>query len=246
MGEYVFFGATFGVNLEGFPALLRSAHAKFQFEPRYSVFARSVGYGVEDFAAEVVVLPHPFEQGFVRRYWGRGSSMDVAVHMAAWAALARLRCVLPELAKGAFRYFPAQEEGDDISNVAHPDPMADLLERHQATIVRAYDRALRSLAYVAREWRREVVRLQRMIEPYTRNDVVPRFIYDGPPTTFYDRATPTYRFPSVALVRPPSAPPRARRSVGLRFRRYPSTEETADSLLGPFIPLGNPEQLGLE
>ena len=87
--------ATHGENIEGFPALLNEVmwSANYSYLPEYAVYALGVGHGVIDYTCKVHIPSHLCDLGEEtdRLAWGKGTSIDMAIQVAPYHAIAMLR-----------------------------------------------------------------------------------------------------------------------------------------------------------
>ncbi|KAL6859023.1 hypothetical protein ACP4OV_018025 [Aristida adscensionis] len=235
-----FVGASDGVEVEGYPSLLRAMmwRANFSFEPRYSFYARGTGLGLVDYRANLSIAPRfmPGSQELQFVEWG--SSVEMAMQKVAYAAMVYLRHALPELARGPFEYFPSRAPGELVSEVVAVPPTAPYLVRYLVELVRAQDRIIRCLDYELGVTRSSFRRMQVDLEPFVRWGRVRRqVVYGGPRETVHELATPEFRFPSDGgFVAPPFIPLGVRMSTSsLPVRRFPIHTATAETLLGPRV-----------
>ncbi|KAL6854278.1 hypothetical protein ACP4OV_019181 [Aristida adscensionis] len=235
-----FVGASDGVEVEGYPSLLRAMmwRANFSFEPRYSFYARGTGLGLVDYRANLSIAPRfmPGSQELQFVEWG--SSVEMAMQKVAYAAMVYLRHALPELARGPFEYFPSRAPGELVSEVVAVPPTAPYLVRYLVELVRAQDRIIRCLDYELGVTRSSFRRMQVDLEPFVRWGRVRRqVVYGGPRETVHELATPEFRFPSDGgFVAPPFIPMGVRMSTSsLPVRRFPIHTATAETLLGPRV-----------
>ena len=98
--------ATHGENIEGFLALLNEVmwRANYSYRPEYAVYALGVGHGVIDYTCKIRILSLLCDLGeeLDRVAWGKGTSIDMAVQVAAYHAIAMLREALITLSEPCF------------------------------------------------------------------------------------------------------------------------------------------------
>ncbi|KAL6662254.1 hypothetical protein ACP70R_000113 [Stipagrostis hirtigluma subsp. patula] len=223
-------------RIVGYVPLLRAMmwRANFSSEPRFSIYARGYGYGMDEYKAVVDLAPRLTLGGVSLQFVGYGTSAEMAVQMAAYNAIGRLRHDFPELAGGPFEYFPARAFDELESHVAIAPPTASYRDRHMSELIREQDRTIRCLTYELYETRHDLRRLQCEVEPSTRiRRISPDILYGGPSNTVHERAPLVFRFPSVESMRVPRRiHMNAMMGAGLRVRRFPIYHDTADTLLG--------------
>ena len=98
--------ATGGENIKGFLALLNEVmwRANYSYRPEYAVYALGVGHGVIDYTCKIRILSLLCDLGeeLDRVAWGKGTSIDMAVQVAAYHAIAMLREALITLSEPCF------------------------------------------------------------------------------------------------------------------------------------------------
>ena len=98
-------------GMEGFLAILREMmwHANFSYYPEYFVYARSIGLGLDECVAKVILCPQLVEGETKEplKYQGMGSYPEAAIQDVAYQAMAGLRTRCLELQTShTFAYFP--------------------------------------------------------------------------------------------------------------------------------------------
>ena len=83
--------ATRGENIEGFLALLNEVmwRANYSYRSEYAVYALGVGHGMINYTCKVHIPSHLCDPGqeFDRLAWGKGTSIDMVIQVAAYHAL---------------------------------------------------------------------------------------------------------------------------------------------------------------
>ena len=98
-------------GMEGFLAILQEIMwcANFSYQPEYFVYARSIGLGLDECVAKVVLRPQLIEGETEEplKYQGMGSYLEAAIQNATYQAIAGLRDQCLELQTShTFAYFP--------------------------------------------------------------------------------------------------------------------------------------------
>jgi len=114
-------------GMEGFLAILQEIMwcANFSYQPEYFVYARSIGLGLDECVAKVVLRPQLIEGETEEplKYQGMGSYPEAAIQDAAYQAMAGLRAWCLELQTShTFAYFPQRIMGP-INGIRYPNPM---------------------------------------------------------------------------------------------------------------------------
>ena len=87
--------ATHGENIEGFLALLNEVmwRANYSYRLEYAGYALGVGHGLINYTCKVHIPSHLCDLGeeFDHLAWGKGTSIDMAIQVAPYHAIAMLR-----------------------------------------------------------------------------------------------------------------------------------------------------------
>ncbi|KAL6897961.1 hypothetical protein ACP4OV_006920 [Aristida adscensionis] len=241
-----FVGASDGVEVEGYPSLLRAMmwRANFSHEPRYSFYARGYGLGMVEYRANLNMAPRLMPGSQELEFIEYGSSVEMAMQKVAYAVMVYFRHVLPELASGPFEFFPSRAPGELVSEIAAVPPKAPYLVRYLVELVRAQDRIIWCLDHELGMTRSGFRQLQLAVEPSVRFGSVRRnVVYGGPRETVHERVVPELRFPADPGFRAPPFIPVGLRmsSSSLPVRRFPIHTATAETLLGPRVWLSHPD-----
>ena len=110
--------ATRGENIEGFLVLLNEVmwRANYSYHSEDAIYTLGVGHGMIDYTFKVRILSHlcdPREE-FDRLAWGKGTSIDMAIQVAPYHAIAMLREALITLSKPQFQHFPKRTEMNGV------------------------------------------------------------------------------------------------------------------------------------
>jgi hypothetical protein len=116
MGHLVM--ATHGEDTKGFLALLNEVmwRANYPYHPEYAVYAKGVGHGMIDYMAKVHIPSRlcDLKEELDQVAWGKGTSIDMAIQVAAYHAIAMLREELFILSEPPFQHFPERTEMNGV------------------------------------------------------------------------------------------------------------------------------------
>ena len=78
--------------------------ANYSYRPEYAVYALGVTHGMIDYTYKVCIPSHLCDLGEESDClaWGKGTSMDMAIQVAAYHAIAMLREALVNLSEPSF------------------------------------------------------------------------------------------------------------------------------------------------
>ena len=110
--------ATQGENIEGFPSLLNEVmwRANYSYRPEYVVYALGFGHGMINYTCKVRIPSHLCDPGqeFNRLAWVKGTSIDMAIQVAAYHAITMLREALVTLSEKLFQKFLERTEMNGV------------------------------------------------------------------------------------------------------------------------------------
>ena len=110
--------ATHVENIEGFLALLNEVmwRTNYSYRPEYAVYALGVGHGMINYTCKVHIPSHLYDPWweFDRLAWGKGTSIDMAIQVVAYHAIAMLREALITLSELPFQHFQKRTEMNGV------------------------------------------------------------------------------------------------------------------------------------
>ena len=131
--------ATRGENIEGFLALLNEVmwRANYSYRPEYAVYALGVGHGMINYTCKVRIPSHLYDPGweFDRLVWGKGTSIDMTIQVAAYHAIAMLREALVTLSEPPFQHFPERTEMNGVFKFSMQHAPNTLYEKRMIELV---------------------------------------------------------------------------------------------------------------
>ena len=88
--------------------------ANYSYRPEYVLYAKGVGHGMVDYMAKVRISSHlcGLDEEPERVTWGKGTSIDIAIQVAAYQAITMLREKLYILSKSSFQHFPQKDRDE--------------------------------------------------------------------------------------------------------------------------------------
>ena len=100
--------ATHGENIKGFPTLLNEVmwRDNYSYRSEYAVYALGVGHGMINYTCKVRIPSHLCDSGQEFDHLRKGTSIDMAIQVATYHAIAMLREALVTLSEPPFQHFP--------------------------------------------------------------------------------------------------------------------------------------------
>ena len=131
--------ATHGENIEGFLALLNEVmwRANYSYRLEYAVYALGVGHGMINYTYKVRIPSHLCDPGqeFDHLAWGKGTSIDMAIQVVAYHAIAMLREALVTLSEPPFQHFPERTEMNGVFKFSMQTTPSTLYEKRMMKLV---------------------------------------------------------------------------------------------------------------
>ena len=131
--------ATCGENIEGFLALLNEVmwRANYSYRLEYAGYALGVGHGLINYTCKVHIPSHLCDLGqeFDRLALGKGTSIDMAIQVATYHAIAMLREALITLSEPLFKHFRKRTKMNGVFKFSmHIEP-STLYEKRMTELV---------------------------------------------------------------------------------------------------------------
>jgi hypothetical protein len=132
--------ATHGEDIKGFPTFLNEVmwRANYFYRLEYAVYALGVGHGVINYMCKICIpslLCDPGEE-LDRIAWGKGTSIDMAVQVAAYHAIAMLREALVTLSEPPFQHFLERTKMNGVFKFSMQDGPNTLYEKRMTELVK--------------------------------------------------------------------------------------------------------------
>ena len=107
---------------------------------------------------------------------GKGTSIDMAIQVVAYHAIAMLREALITLSEPPFQHFPERTKMNGVFKFSMQIAPSTLYEKRMTKLVMCQAHMIRCLEAELWTTRSRFVNLQRRVEPYVRMTIVPSFV----------------------------------------------------------------------
>ena len=115
--------ATHRENTEGFLALLNEVmwRANYSYRLEYAVHALGVGHGMIDYTYKIHIPSHLCHPGEETDHlaWGKGTSIDMAIQVVAYHAIAMLREAVITITEPPFQHFFGKDRDEQSFQVLY-------------------------------------------------------------------------------------------------------------------------------
>ena len=101
------------------------------------MYALGIGHGMINYTCKVHIQSHLCDPGqeFDRVAWGKGTSIDMAIQVAAYHAIAMLREALVTLSKPSFQHFTERMEMNGVFKFSMQIKPSTLYEKRMMELV---------------------------------------------------------------------------------------------------------------
>jgi len=134
------------------------------------VYALGVGHGLINYTCKVHIPSHLCDLGqeFDRLALGKGTSIDMAIQVVAYHAIAMLREALITLSELPFQHFQKRTEMNGVFKFSMQIEPNTLYEKRMMELVMCQAHMIHCLEAKLWTTRSRFVNLQRRVEPYVR------------------------------------------------------------------------------
>ena len=111
--------------------------ANYSYRSEYVVYALGVGHGKIDYTCKVRILSHLYDprEEFDRLAWGKGTSIDMAIQVAPYHAIAMLREAFITLSELSFQNFLERTEMNGVFKFSMQHAPNTLYEKRMMELV---------------------------------------------------------------------------------------------------------------
>ena len=131
--------ATHGENIEAFLALLNEVmwRANYSYSLEYTMYVLGVGHEMINYTCKVRILSHLCDPGqeFDCLAWGKGTSIDMAIQVVAYHAIAMLWETLVTLSELSFQHFLERTEMNRVFKFSMKITPSTLYEKRMMELV---------------------------------------------------------------------------------------------------------------
>ena len=172
------------------------------------MYALGVGHGMINYTSKVRIPSHLCDPGqeFDRLAWGKGTSIDMAIQVVAYHAIAMLRESLITLSEPLFQHFQKRTKMNGVFKFSMQIEPSTLYEKRMTELVMCEVHMIRCMEVELWTTHARFVSLQRRVEPYVRMTTVPSTILyypQGDDATVYEVIEYPHRYLEAQGVRIP-------------------------------------------